>query len=65
MPLLSCLLCGIESPDVRVRLVRWRDPGKGPEYESIPACSRVPECRARVEREEPWPIVEPEREQKP
>ena len=56
----TCLLCGLRSHDVAMRLVAWRDAGTSSEYEVIPRCSRTHECRERALKQgEEWPVREP------
>lgn len=54
----ACLLCGIEGPTVRIRLVEWAEPIGSKRFEVIPACVDARECRQRVEQlGEVWPLT--------
>lgn len=63
---LGCLLCGIEGPQIRMRLVEWETPVGSTRFEVIPACSNVTECRQRVAQlNETWPLVRTKLEETP
>lgn len=52
-----CLLCGVEGPQVRPRLIEWAEP-LSKRFEVLPCCVDDRECRQRVEQlNEPWPLV--------
>lgn len=54
----TCALCGLQGPQVRIRMVEWRDP-EPKRFEAIPACTDRAECRQRVEQlGDDWPLVE-------
>ncbi len=54
---LDCLLCGVQGPQVRPRLIEWAEP-LSKRFELIPACSDAKECRQRVEQlGETWPLA--------
>lgn len=54
----ACLLCGITSADVHVRLVEWLEPVAGKRWSNVPRCDDRVACRARVEAHEPWPVAD-------
>jgi hypothetical protein len=58
----DCLLCGAHGPQVRPRMVEWKDPIGSKRFELLTVCSDVKECRSRVELREEWPLVETSRE---
>ena len=54
----ACLLCGVEGPQVRIRMVEWAEPLNGRRFEVIPVCVDRRECRQRVEQlGEVWPLA--------
>lgn len=57
-----CVLCG-STADVRVALVRWRDPAADVQpFASLPRCRDTGNCRRRVEfMGEQWPVDDPKR----
>ena len=53
----TCLLCGIEGPQVEIRMIEWAEP-LTKRFEVIPVCRDRRECRQRVEQQgEVWPIA--------
>jgi hypothetical protein len=59
----SCVLCGVEGPQVRIALVEWAAPQDDKPYQRfavIPRCSDVRDCRQRVEQlGDEWLLAEP------
>jgi hypothetical protein len=55
-----CLLCGDESPDVSVALVRYRPEfSTGRAYDHVPRCRDHEACRRRCQAiGEAWPVAE-------
>jgi hypothetical protein len=54
---MRCLLCGLDSPDVRVALIRWRDPLPGKTFDQGPRCRDSHACWERVKAlGEAWPV---------
>ena len=54
----TCLLCGIEGPQVRPRMVEWAEPIGSKRWEVLPTCVDSRECRQRVEQQgDVWPLV--------
>ena len=54
----ACVLCGAVGPDVKVRLVEWREPIDGERFSAIPRCQDHKGCRIRVEaRGDKWELV--------
>ena len=54
----TCEVCGLEGPDVRLALVHWAN--HRPEWEAIPRCRDRAACYARViESGKVWPLLEP------
>lgn len=54
----TCLLCGVEGPQVRRALVEWKDPDPD-RFAAIPRCSDVEGCKSRVAAQnEDWPLVQ-------
>jgi len=55
-----CLLCGNEVlAEVRVSLVRYKEPTPGRPFEHLPRCVNREACRARLEKlGEPWPVAD-------
>ena len=53
-----CQLCGHESRDVKVSLVRWREPVREHDYfDRVARCLDVERCFRRVlDAGEPWPV---------
>lgn len=45
----ACLLCGAETGQaIELRMVRWREPMEGHEYDALPRCVAVEACRQRI-----------------
>ena len=55
----TCLLCGTTSLDVKVGLIRWREPIGRDVFTSAPRCLDRPACRARLEAAgEVWDVLD-------
>lgn len=55
----ACVLCGNDRVvDVRMQMIRWREPVGSEIYSTIPRCADSKACRDRIENVlgEPWPI---------
>jgi len=55
-----CVLCGVESPEVRNAIIHWTDPGRGfGGWEAVVRCPDREACHARViDQDGTWDVIE-------